>query len=82
MSSRKANEAWEEAEMAEDRSSRPTKANGGRRKAPFFKVMQGMPIAVDAFCYGAIPGVTSYFLTYALSFKIRPVCLILRCVFY
>ncbi|KAN0129821.1 DNA repair metallo-beta-lactamase domain containing protein [Lactarius tabidus] len=67
MSSRKANEAWEEAEMAEDRSSRPTKANGGRRKAPFFKVMQGMPIAVDAFCYGAIPGVTSYFLTHAHS---------------
>ena len=26
--------------------------------------MQGMPIAVDAFCYGVIPGVTSYFLTY------------------
>ncbi|KAH9172975.1 DNA repair metallo-beta-lactamase-domain-containing protein [Lactarius sanguifluus] len=49
--------------MAGDRSFRPTKANGGRRKAPFYKVMQGMPIAVDAFCYGAIPGVTSYFLT-------------------
>ncbi|KAF8262628.1 DNA repair metallo-beta-lactamase-domain-containing protein [Lactarius quietus] len=67
MSSRKANEAWEEAEMADDRSFRPTKANGGRRKAPFYKVMQGMPIAVDAFCYGAIPGVTSYFLTHAHS---------------
>jgi len=62
MSSRKAN-----AEMTEDRSFRPTKVNGGRRKAPFYKVMQGMPIAVDAFCYGAIPGVTSYFLTYALT---------------
>jgi hypothetical protein len=23
-----------------------------------------MPIAVDAFCYGAIPKVTAYFLTY------------------
>ena len=62
MSSRKANDASEEAEMAE---GRPTKANGReRRKAPFYKVMQGMPIAVDAFCYGVIPGVTSYFLTY------------------
>ncbi|KAH9000069.1 DRMBL-domain-containing protein [Lactarius akahatsu] len=67
MSSCKANEAWKEADMAGDRSSRPTKANGGRRKAPFYKVMQGMPIAVDAFCYGAIPGVTSYFLTHAHS---------------
>lgn len=63
MSSRKANDASEEAEMAE--GFRPTKANGReRRKAPFYKVMQGMPIAVDAFCYGVIPGVTSYFLTY------------------
>ncbi|KAH9010688.1 beta-lactamase-like protein [Lactarius hengduanensis] len=37
--------------------------------APFYKVMQSMPIAVDAFCYGygAIPGVTSYFLTHAHS---------------
>ncbi|KAH9072363.1 DRMBL-domain-containing protein [Lactarius deliciosus] len=67
MSSRKANEAWKEADMAGDRSFRPTKANGGRRKAPFYKVMQGMPIAVDAFCYGVIPGVTSYFLTHAHS---------------
>lgn len=23
-----------------------------------------MPIAVDAFCYGAVPKVTAYFLTY------------------
>jgi DNA cross-link repair 1A protein len=55
--------AWEEAQVAEDRSFRPTKVNGGRRKAPFYKVLQGMPIAVDAFRYGPIPGVTAYFLT-------------------
>ena len=63
MTSHKENEAWKEASAAEDRNFRPTKGNGGRRKAPFYKVMQGMPIAVDAFRYGTIPGVTAYFLT-------------------
>jgi len=68
MSSCKANDAWEEAEMADDRSFRPsTKVNGERRKAPFYKVMQDMPFAVDYFCYVVIPGVTSYFLTYRLD---------------
>jgi hypothetical protein len=38
-------------------------ARHGRRHAPFYKVMQGMPIAVDAFRYGKIPGVTAYLLT-------------------
>jgi hypothetical protein len=70
MSSRKENDPWKEAEAAEDRGFRPTKAAGGRRKAPFYKVLEGMPIAVDAFRYGAIPGVTSYFLTYAYPFTI------------
>ena len=66
MFSRKANDAWEEAETADERTFRPRKANGGRRKAPFYKIMQGMPIAVDAFCYGVVLGLTSYFLTYSL----------------
>lgn len=65
MSSHNENNVWKEAEAVEDRSFRPTKANGGRRKAPFYKVLQGMPIAVDAFRYGKIPDVTSYFLTCA-----------------
>ena len=69
MTSYKENEAWKEASAVEDRDFRPTKANGGRRKAPFYKVMQGMPIAVDAFRYGAIPNVTAYFLTYALYMR-------------
>lgn len=41
--------------------------SNGRRHAPFYKVMQGMPIAVDAFRYGKIPGVTAYLLTCVLT---------------
>ncbi|KAG8984662.1 hypothetical protein FRB93_006392 [Tulasnella sp. JGI-2019a] len=71
MSSRKENEAWKAAEvdLAKHDSvvGKARRAEGGRRKAPFYKVMQGMPIAVDAFRYGKIPGVTAYLLTHAHS---------------
>jgi hypothetical protein len=68
MSSHKENEIWKEASLAE-RKLPPgqrfnNSAQNGRRKAPFYKVLTGMPIAVDAFKYGAITGVNAYFLTY------------------
>ncbi|KAF9006031.1 DNA repair metallo-beta-lactamase-domain-containing protein [Cyathus striatus] len=58
------NEAWNESNTEWKSVSR---GKGTRRKAPFYKVLQGMPIAVDAFCYGSIPGITAYFLTHAHS---------------
>ncbi|KDQ11929.1 hypothetical protein BOTBODRAFT_113798 [Botryobasidium botryosum FD-172 SS1] len=74
MSSAAENQAWKEAEADfHGKSGSGSGGKGGqrgggkreRRKAPFFKVMQGMPIAVDAFRYGKIPGVTAYLLTHA-----------------
>lgn len=64
MSSLKETEKWKETVVSKDKLSRPQKPQGNRRKAPFYKVLQGMPIAVDAFNYGRIPDVAAYFLTF------------------
>lgn len=76
MSSHKENAAWKEADLDEARAGTRKNAerlaqqrkegNSGRRLAPFYKVMQGMPIAVDAFRYGRIPGVEAYLLRWVL----------------
>jgi hypothetical protein len=64
MSSVKESEAWKEASIDNKTSGPPqTGTISGRRKVPFYKVLQGMPIAVDAFNFGKIQGVTAYFLT-------------------
>ncbi|WVQ75584.1 hypothetical protein IAR50_005211 [Cryptococcus sp. DSM 104548] len=64
MSGHKEREQWK---VAEDDLRRDGKRVYGRRKAPFYKVLTGMPVAVDAFRYGKIPGVTAYLLTHAHS---------------
>ncbi|OCF43848.1 DNA cross-link repair 1A protein [Kwoniella heveanensis CBS 569] len=64
MSGHKEKEQWKDAEIDLKRDGKRT---FGRRKAPFYKVLTGMPVAVDAFRYGAVPKVTAYLLTHAHS---------------
>lgn len=50
------------ADVEDDRSIKrggKVLARGERRRAPFFKVMTGMPVCVDGFRYGKIPKVAA-----------------------
>lgn len=43
---------------------RPKQSGSRAGRVPFYKLLEGMPISVDAFRYGAIEGCEGYFLTH------------------
>ncbi|KAJ2899167.1 DNA repair metallo-beta-lactamase [Zalerion maritima] len=55
--------AWSGAAAAADASARG-RGTTRKRTCPFYKIMPGFFITVDAFCYGAVEGCNAYFLSH------------------
>lgn len=56
---------WVTADVVESRNyTGAARSRPQRRTAPFYKVLTGMPISVDAFRFGEIEGCTAYFLSH------------------
>jgi hypothetical protein len=53
---------WAAVDVSEARSASTRYRQ--RRSAPFYKILTGMPICVDGFRFGAIPGCNAYFLSH------------------
>ena len=65
MTSHKEHKEWNKADEVEAANYRgKARSRPDVRTAPFYKVMQGMPLSVDAFRFGRIEGCTGYFLTH------------------